>query len=39
MHALTSTREGDTTWPGLDAVVAGVVDVRRCVARAQAAEA
>ncbi len=39
MHALSSTREGDTTWPGLDAVVAGVVDARRCVARAQAAEA
>ncbi|QOC26986.1 DUF222 domain-containing protein [Microbacterium hominis] len=39
MHALTSTREGDATWPGLDAVVAGVVDARRRVAAAQAAEA
>ncbi len=39
MHALTSTREGDTTWPGLDALVAGVVDARRRAAQAQAAEA
>ncbi|KXC06004.1 hypothetical protein MhomT_08525 [Microbacterium hominis] len=39
MHALTTTREGDATWPGLDAVVTGVVDARRRAAQAQAAEA
>jgi len=39
MHALSTTREGDTTWPGLDAVVTGVVDARRRAAAAQAAEA
>ncbi|KXC05689.1 HNH endonuclease signature motif containing protein [Microbacterium hominis] len=39
MHAQTRTREGDAIWPGLDAVVTGVVDARRRAAAAQAAEA